>query len=812
MAVLSDALWRRLGRDPNIIGKSIDLNGASYRVTGVAPPWFRIIQLGGWLAPEQVWLPIDPHGKEEDDTHGYYLAYGRLKPGVTLQQTADEVRAIAAQIARDSPVRHPNYTARVRSLHEMVGIEVRPTLLLLLGASALLLLITCANVSGLLVARSVHRARDTASRGARPGRAELAVQFFLEGLFVSIAGGVLGVLAAYVLLHLVTTFASEHFPRATEISIDTTVLLVAVALACFAALLASLAPLWQALHTQPNDVLSEGVRASAGRHSNRISRGLVIAEIAFAFTLVCAAAILGSHLDALLHLWPGFNARNLLTFQLQALDTQYPNANALLVYQQNLVATLENTPGLESAAVSSQLPLEGCCSFANIVPRNPARPTNLARTINMNVVGPGYFKTMGVQLAEGRFLDEHDTTEKPVHIVINQVAARTLWPGINAIGASATLGTATGDPIQVVGVVQDVQYDGLGKKIAPEMYLLSSLSPPNPMFIVVRSPLPPNVLIPRVRGAVRQLNPSQPLYDVAMATGVVHRSVALQHATSFLTGFFGIASLLLATLGVYGVMSYFVRQRTVELGTRMALGAVPGDLLELVMKKRSQSCRLGNRSWELSEPAFAAWLLVNRFNVAHLAWTSFLYPVLAVGAVTTVAALYPGWRASLLSPMVAIRNEPESMWRSTRQRVRELLGRMSGAVSAYDSLLLSETTLLTEFIEAARRADSFDDALRTVLDMLCGQMRTDLAILLENRGANVYKSIAATQPDTTLELPRSGFSAAPDAALPPSAATHRTGFRYLGEMGCRTTAGSSDGAERIARYRRASRRSLAYAE
>ncbi len=760
-AVISEALWKRLGSDPRIAGKSIDLNGSSYTVTGVAPAWFRLVAMGvgPWLAPEDVWIPIDPHGAEQDDAHSIYLAYCRLRPGVTLAQASSELKALAVQIARESPAHHlPGYTARVRSLHELVASQIRPALLLLLGAAGLLLLITCANVSGLLVARSVQRAKETAIRVALgAGRTQLGLQFFFEGLLISAAGAVVGVPASYALVHSMLVLAPQYIPRADEVRIDWRVLLFAIAVACVSAILSSLAPLWQALRTQPNEALTEGVRASAGLRSRRLSHSLVVLEIALALTLLSAGTLLHGQLESLLHLWPGFEAKNLLTFQLQASNVQYSDEKTIAPYQRRILAGIEGIPGVESAALSSQLPLEGCCFNAPIISDDNRQQSRTLRAIDLNLVSSAYFRAMRIELVSGRFLNDHDSTEHPIHIVVNQSAVKQFWPSGSPVGATAHAGGEQGDQLQVVGVVKNVQNDQLDKAPAPEMYLLSTFGVVNPMHFVVRSRLAESSLVPKIRSVIRAIDPAQPIYDVVSMPEIVESSVTVQRGTSFLTNFFAAGSLLMAMLGVYGVLSYAVRQRTVEMGTRMAMGALPRNLMGLVL---GNGWKLG--AWGIALGAggagAAAWLLMNQYSLVNVQGSSFLYPVAIVGVVITMASFFPSWRATLLSPMVAIRDEQESVWHSTKRNVRSAMDTFSTpAPSSYDALLSAETTLLTEFVEAARRAESFEEALRAALTILCKQMKSESALLLEYNGADLYRCVSASPAPSSLSLPSRGF-------------------------------------------------------
>lgn len=756
-AVISHALWQRLGSDPNIVGKTVGVNGTAYTVTGVAAPYFRIVTMGvgPWMAPEDIWMPIDPKGKENAVQEGYYVAYARLRPGATLASAKAEAETVMPDLRKLTSSRSNELMLGIRLLQPMTGLEVRTPLLVLMGAAGMLLLITCANVSGLLVARSIRRARETAVRVALgAGRGQLATQYLIEAAFVSIPGAALGVLGSYAALRLILRLAATYIPRANDVVIDWNILLFAIALAVLTALLASLAPLWQALRTEPNDALTDSIRASAGVRSRRLSRSLVVIEIALAFTLLVAFGLLFAQLQTLLHASIGLTPERVLTFALE-MSGSFDN-KSLAAYEHRLLAAIDAIPGVEHAGLSSELPLKGCCFTAFVTYFDPAQKADHKADINMNLVSPGYFPALGIRLLTGRLLTAKDTTDHPVPIVINQAAAKQFWRG-RALGKSVKLGGT--DPAQVVGVIGDVQYRRVGEAPAPEMYILADQGAVNPMNFVVRSRVPEAVLVSELRRAIRSVNASQPIYDVQSMPEVVQSSATLQRGTSLLSAFFAAASLLMASLAVYGSMAYFVRQRRVEIGTRMAIGGQASDLLRLVL---GSGLRLAGWGLGLGAIAIAlvTWVLVQNLHVAHVDVPAFAYCALVVVAVTCVASLVPAWRATLLSPMVAIRDQPETMWGAGRQRFRELRERLAGGQTWSSTPLQSaETTLLTEFVEASRSAESFDEALHASLEMLAHNLGTATAILLENRTGDRFECVASVPQQISLTLNADGFLA-----------------------------------------------------
>lgn len=718
VAVISSGLAARVGG----VGQTLTLDRRQYMVVGVMPPWFRLPVGGpGVLTGNDIWLPLDPHAAAQDPLSGIYFIYARRKPGVTFAAAQADAKAAAAQIARQNPAGHPAYTAELDDLREIVTREIRPTLLLLFGAAGLLLLITCANVAGLLVARSVARSRDTAVQvalGATP--LQLAREYFAEGLLLSVAGAAAGIFLSFALVRLVVALAAQFIPRADEIRVDGAVLLFALGAACLASVIFSLAPLWQAVRTQPNEALTEGTRSSEGLRGRRLSQTLVIVEIAVAFTLLAASAVLIAQLNNLRRVQPGFDPDHLLTFQLDVPEAQYGTAAQTLAYQRRLLPTLQAIPGVENAALVNHVPVAGCCFVTKLYPEGRTIDPKAVQSISFLVADPGYWRTMRIPLLEGRLLNEHDTHENPVMVVISKAAAKYYWPRGSAVGAYARMGGANGDRLQIVGVVADTRNQGLAKPPKPEMYISNALFAVQRMHFMVRSARPESSLVPELRRAVESVDAAQPIHDVQSMRDVIGGSLSLERISSLLTGFFALAALLMATLGVYGVVAYSVRHRTVEIGTRMALGAVRGDVLGLVvgggLKMAVYGMVLGGVA-----AAGATWLLLHSYRIESVDPLSFVYSTVLVAGLVALASFIPAWRATLLSPMVAIRNEPGSMWQSaTRQR------------PVSEGRPLDEGMVMAEFTEAARRAESFPEAIRIALATLRETLDARSAELLEN--------------------------------------------------------------------------------
>src|ERR1035437_2588438 len=759
VAVISDGLWRRLGADPSLVGKTITLSGRIYTVTGVMPSGFNL-PLAGIYSEEQidVWIPLNPTGSAQNKD-GPNFCYARLRPGVTVKQADAEAKRIASEIAKREPASHQHYTVRVDGLQDLTTQEIKSILWLLFAAAMVLLLITCANGGGLLLARSVSRARETAVRVALgAGLSQLARQYFLEGLIVALPGATGGVLFSFALVRMLVAYGRESSTRIGALATDWPVLGFAIGVAFAACALTSMAPLWQAARTQPNDVLSEGVRASAGARSRRLSRSFVVSEIALAFVLLAVSTALVSELYRVTRIAPGFDPDHLLTFQLSFAVEGIPGKPSQFAYQTRLVNALEAIPGVSGAGVANQLPLD-CCFITAIYPEGASPKPSTGENVVYILISPDYFRTMAIPLRRGRLLTEHDNSETLLPVVINQAAVKRYWPDRDPVSAFGHLNNPKGGRFQVVGVVGDVRNNGLDSPTVPEIYMLSEVSGMNPMHFVVRSALPPRTLIPAVRRAIQRVNPEQPIHEVRMMTEIVRESVSMKVIASSVMGFFAFAALLMATLGTYGVVSYSVRQRTVEMGTRMALGATSRDLLYLVMGAGLRMAAYGVVIGCIAAAA-ATWLLVRELRFDTPGVLPFVLSAAIVAGIALASSLFPAWRATLLSPLVAIRNEPGSMWESARQGIGRFFESWTADSARGEDLPPSpDADLMTALVEASRQATGFREAIRAALDALRANIGAESALLLEGASGEDYRATASV-PDQgwgVYSIPRNGL-------------------------------------------------------
>jgi predicted permease len=650
-AVISASLWRRFGGHDRIIGQTVALDGENFVVTGVMPDSFHL-PVDGMIstgARVDAWLPLDPR----ENAGAAYIAYARLRPEATVASANADVARIAAELTSESPNNHRNYTVRVLPLRETVTRNVRPTLLLLFGAAGLLFLITCANAAGLLLARSVSRAQETAVRVALgASRGHLAVHYFAEGLLVSLAGGLGGVALSIWATPAIVAMAPEYVPRADEIAVDWRVLLFAVGAAVIASVLSSVAPFRHAARMAPIDALRAGSR-STSRHA---SRSLVVAELALAFALLAASAVMLAHVRALARTWPGFDADRIVSVGVSIPGSVASNAAVRIPLQRRMVSTLEAIPGVEEVGFARQLPFAGCCWSSFLYPDGQSIQDTAQPRTNLMAASAGYFRVMRIPLRRGRFLKDEEISAPgaPVPVLVNETAARAFWGDRDPVGAYARVDSATGPRVHVVGVVADVMNGGFGNPTQPEIYESGFATRIETMRMILRSDRSKESLLADVRRAIRAIDPEQPLHVTGTMREFIQSTMTLERAVTLLTSVFAASALLMAMLGVYGVVSYAVKQRTSEIGMRLAMGASATDVLRLIvgdgLKMAAYAVIVG-----AGAAIGAALYLSSVFQLGELSMLPFLYSTATVAAIACAGSFLPAWRATRLSPLHAIR-------------------------------------------------------------------------------------------------------------------------------------------------------------
>ncbi|HEV7890219.1 MAG TPA: ABC transporter permease [Pyrinomonadaceae bacterium] len=661
VAVLSHGLWqRRFGADPKVVGRSLELNGQSYEVVGVMPPGFQ------FLSPEyELWVPIGFTQQEAASRGRHYLqVVARLKPGVSVERAQAEMSTIATRLQQQYPEQNADLGAAVVPLHEQVVGDIKPALLILLGAVGFVLLVACANVANLLLARAAARQKEIALRVALgASRARLIRQFLTESVLLAALGGVLGLLLALWGVNLLKAFIPDSISQVRAITVDAKVLGFTLVVSLLTGLIFGLAPATQASNFNLNETLKEGGRdASAGSKGKRIRSLLVVAEVAVSLVLLVGAGLLINSFLRLRSVAPGFKPDNLLTMGVVLPQPKYPDHTRRTAFYDEMIRRVEAVPGVKSAAIANWIPLikQGDSTSITIEGRPPAEPGKENMMVT-RVVNPHYFQTLGVQLSRGRAFDEsQDRADSPGAVIVSETAARRYWPGEEALGKRISVGKpeSPDDWLTVVGVAADVKQFQLDAEPRPQMYLsYTQAGFFAPRYLIVSTSVEPLSMASAVRGTVWSIDRDQPVSHVRTMEDVLSESIARQRFSMLLLGIFAGVALLLAAVGLYGVMSYTVAQRTREIGLRMALGAQRGDVLRLVVGQGLKLVLVG-----VALGLVAAFMLTRvmsslLFGVSPTDPTTLATISLVLVAVALLASYIPARRATKVDPLIALRYE-----------------------------------------------------------------------------------------------------------------------------------------------------------
>ncbi len=662
VVLLSDGLWeRRFGADSAVIGRTINLNGESFTVIGVMPPGIRLPGFGNWR--DQLWVPMAFPSEEAAARGNHYLeVIARRKPGVSLQQAQVEMDTVAARLARQYPEDNLRIGATVISLHDEVVGEIRPALLILLGAVAFVLLIACANVANLLLARAAVREKEIALRHALGAtRSRIVRQLLAESMLLALLGGVGGLFLAFVGLDVLQQFIPDGISQAESIAIDGRVFGFTAMIAIMTGLVFGLVPSAQASHFTLNEALKEGGRDSAGGGKGVRLRGLlVVAEVAVSFVLLIGAGLLINSFLHLRDLDPGFRADHLLTAKIEVSEIKYPDRAHRIPFLDEVLRRVRALPGVQSAALAGNLPLtyNGDSMYIG-VEGIPDPPPDQQMDVIYRAVGPSYFHTMGIPLLQGRDFNDQDTTEESSYkVIVSEKLAQHYWPGKNPIGQRLKAGPTTSEAPwrEVVGVVKDVRQNDF---IAPpklQIYLsYRQLRDLAPNALVIRTSVEPLSLASAVRGAVWAVDKNQPVSDIASMEQIVAAAVARQRFSMLLLALFAGLALLLVTVGIYGVMSYSVTQRSREIGIRMALGAQKSDVLRMTLRQGLRLAIFGVAIGIAGALVLTRLMASLLFGVSATDPTTFAAITIILSAVALFASYIPALRAVKVDPMIALR-------------------------------------------------------------------------------------------------------------------------------------------------------------
>ena len=656
VVLLSEGLWQsRFARDPGVLGKTVKLNDEIFTVIGVLPSTFQFPP----GHPVDIVLPQPP---DPDRGHGFVNVVARLRAGSTLAQAQAELDTIAKLQELQYPEFDKGNGVRVFSLRDSYSNSFRPALLIFLSAVGFVLLIACANVANLFLARTAGRQKELVVRAAMgAGRLRLIRQLITESALIGLAGGAVGLLLAYWGEKGLVTMVRSSFeiPALDTVSLDGTVLAFTLILSLAVGIIAGLAPAFGASRLDVNDTLKEGSRGLTGnRRRNRIRGSLVVAEIALALVLLVGAGLMIKTFVLLNSVDAGIHLENVLTLNLSIGAKKYAETQARAPFVSAVLHRVEQLPGVESAAVVTDTPLTNNSDSVDFsIEGRPDPGPNLKIELNVNVVGPGYLRTLGIPLLKGRDFTERDTMGTPLAALINQSLARKYWPGQDPIGARISSDGKTWARIE--GVVGDVRQAGLAAEPLPEVYL-SYLQDPFAwpyLTMLVHTSADPLKLVASIQSAVWSVEKDLPISSVRTMEQIRSHSIAQPRLTALLLGVFAALALILASVGIYGVMAYSVTQRTHEMGLRMALGARASNVLTLVVGQGMLLAAIGVGVGLAS--AFAMTRVLEKFlwGVRPTDPVTFTAVSLLLAAVALLASYLPARRATRVDPMVALRYE-----------------------------------------------------------------------------------------------------------------------------------------------------------
>ena len=672
-AVLTDGMWtRRFGRDPQMIGRSIILNGQTYEVVGILPQSFALSQevlpllYGMEQAEIFLALPLAPAASQVRIQEDYDIV-GKLKPGVSLAQAQAEMDTITARLRRDFPENYPpngRLTFSIVPLLEQVVGNVRRSLLVLLGSVGFVLLIACANVANLLLSRAVARQQEIAVRTALgASRWHIVRQLLTESLLLSLCGGALGIFICLFSVKWIHLLGTKSVPRLQDVGIDGRVLLFTLLLSVSSGMLFGLVPALRVSRLDLNSTLKDTSRGSAGTSAvwgrgNNLRRLLVVSELALSVVLLIGAGLLIRSFARLQGVSPGFNPRGVLTFDLTMTGRKYSDKQTVLNTYRQLWERLEHLPGASAAGGITSLPLSQAFAWTPItVEGRTPLPGEKFLNADERLVGGHYFEAMEIPLRRGRLFNEEDDTTKPTAVIVDEYMADQLWPGQDPVGKRIHIvELQSKDPWQtVVGVVGRVKHDSLDSDPRIAFYLAHTQFPARAMTVALRSGTDPAAMLSDVKNDLRNLDPDLPIYYVRTMEQRVNESLARRRFSMLLLGVFAGVALVLATIGVYGVMVYLVNQGTREIGIRMALGASQRNILSLVVRQ-GMALALSGVAIGLA----AAFLLTHLiqsllFGVGATDPLTFAGISLLLAVIASLASYIPAQRAARIDPLVLLR-------------------------------------------------------------------------------------------------------------------------------------------------------------
>jgi putative ABC transport system permease protein len=657
VAILSNRFWReRFGSDPGVIGKSLQLDASQMTVVGVLSADLPL------FSNADIWIPAPFQNEGMSSHRAHFLRpIGLLKPGVSIRQAQADLDTIAARLAADFPDTNKDWNLRLEPAHQALIGDVRPILLVLLAAVGLVLLIACANVASLLLARNSARGREIAIRTALgAGRSRLVRQMLTESVLLAFAGGAAGVLLASWCVALLGKFGPDTLPRLNEVSVNTPVLLFTAVVALVTGILFGLGPALQASRRDLTVSLKEGGAAGVSRRRSRAHDALVIAEVALALVVLIASGLLVNSFWRLIHVRPGFDASNVLITQIALIQPTYKDDSRQIAFFDQLHDGLKSAPGIEAAGFISELPMANQANdtFFTISEHPPADP-NSHEDADFRIVGGDYFPAMRIPLLAGREFLRQDSPAAPKVILINEPFAKRFFGSENPIGKHLEIFEGKPEFVsrEIVGIVGGNKHFALQETPRPEMFIPYLQAPRTRMNIVVRTAGDAAAMAPAVRAAVAAVDRDEATAEFRTMNDVVSESTAGDRFNVFLLGTFGFVALALTAAGIFGVLSYLVTQRTREIGLRVALGAQPRDVLSVIVGHGMRLALAGVVIGLAASVALTRWMTSFLYDVKPTDPLTFAAVTLLLSAAAFAACYFPARRAMRVDPMVALRYE-----------------------------------------------------------------------------------------------------------------------------------------------------------
>jgi putative ABC transport system permease protein len=657
VVVLSYPFWQNhFGADPNVVGKNLAFNGQPYSIIGVMSALFHFPDQGQYFVPLG-WTDKD---RAVRNNHNY-VVIARLKREVSLQQAQAEMNTISSRLEQVYPEDDKGWGATIVPLREDLVGDVRPALLVLLGSVAFVLLIACANVANLVLAKTLGRRKEIAIRTALgAGWRRVMQQMLSETLLLAVTGGALGLLVAHGGIALIVAFFGDKLPQTGAVGLDTKVLGFTLGISIFSGVIAGLAPAWRLARTNVNEALKQGTGRTDADSGGRVTRNiLVVCEVGLSLVLLVGAGLMIRTLWALHDVKPGVDPHNLLTFRVTLPREKYPKPEQQLNFYKQLVARLISLPGVESAGTIDSLPFTNDGSTQPVaIEGRPAVEFAMQPEVAVRTISSGYFRALRIPLFAGRDFSETDTLDSPGAIVISESMAREFWPNENPIGKHLTLSFYPGKVREVIGVAGDVKFRGLDsrKSLATVYVPLAQITFWN-QAMVVRTSGDPASAASAMADAVHQQDPDQPLRDVRTMDDILADSLSQQRFSMLLLASFAGLALVLAAMGIYSVLAYAVRQRQREIGIRIALGAQLNDVLRMVISEGMRPALLGLVLGLAGALALKRAISSLIFGVSESDPLTFLSVSVLLAMVALVASIIPAYRATKVDPMRALREE-----------------------------------------------------------------------------------------------------------------------------------------------------------